>query len=88
MTGVIAMGGKLVQTTAGLRIMVAVDPVRLFPGLGRMNLDDMVVVTADGPMIVMRGSFLPQGAVEVFARPFEAGLCRRPSPGAGRLLAF
>lgn len=87
-SNVLAAGGRLVQTTAGLRIMTAVDPLRLFPDLRRQRLDDMILVTPQGPMIAARGGFVPQGAVEVFARPFEAGLCRRPSPAAGRLLGF
>lgn len=85
---IIDLGARPVVTTAGWRLMTPFDPATLFPELSRRSPDDMFVVTARGPAVYPRFAPIPPGAVEVFARPREAGLCNRPSPSMGRVLGF
>lgn len=85
---VLAAGGRLVATSAGWRIMVPFDPIRLDPRLQRFAPDDMIAATPEGLRIFKRLGFVPPEAIEVFARPVEAGLCNRPSPLMGRLFSL
>lgn len=81
---VVARGGVPVQTTAAIRVMVAFDPILLTPGLNRQLLNDMIVALPQGGYgIFNRRAMIPPGAVEVFQRPLEAGLCR-PTPVNGK----
>lgn len=80
----VAKGGVLVQTTAGGRIIVPFDPITIAPYLRRTIMNDMIVALPQGGYAVYpRNSWIPAGAVEIFQRPFEAGLCRIP-PGRNR----
>lgn len=81
-------GAKLVQTTAGWRLMTPFDPIVLFPDLQRSSASDMIVISEGGAFVYSRGDSIPIGAVEVFGRPQEAGLCTSPSVKSGRILAF
>ncbi|MBX2988472.1 MAG: protease [Bdellovibrionaceae bacterium] len=82
-------GGKLVQTTAGWRIMLPYDPVLLAPGrLQRSRPDDMIVATESGLQVFSRYGMIPQGAAEVFQRPLEMGLCGRVDVTSGLMLGF
>jgi hypothetical protein len=77
---VLSAGGVLVDTTIQTRLMVPFDPVFLSPQqLVRQFPNDMIVVTPDGQYrIFLRNAPIPQGAVEIFQRPLEAGLCTPP----------
>lgn len=73
----LSKGGVPVQTTFGIRIMVPFDPVTLEEYLVRINSSDMIVALPDGGYTVFtRRGQVPQGAVEIFQRPIETGLCR------------
>jgi hypothetical protein len=85
---VIAAGGKLVQTTQGWRMMTPFDPLLLTTDLARRQANDMVVATADGYQVVARNSYVAEGAIEVFQRPVEAGICLHPDSPRGILLGF
>jgi hypothetical protein len=81
---VVANGGVLVETTAQVRLMVPFDPIKLAPDLQRRQANDMVVSNSDLTYEVYpRNSQIPQGSVEVFQRPFEAGLCSLPAKRRG-----
>lgn len=81
---VLSQGGVPVRTTYGIRIMLPFDPVTLERYLVRMNFNDMIVALPQGGYTVYpRRALIPQGAVEIFQRPLEAGLCRLPN-GAGQ----
>lgn len=76
---VVSRGGVLVQTTAAVRVMVPFDPITLSPNLQRQLLNDMIVALPQGGYAVYpRRAMIPSGAVEIFQRPLEAGLCRVP----------
>ena len=81
---VVANGGVLVETSAQVRLMVAFDPITLAPDLIRRQSNDMVVSNSDLTYEVYpRNAQIPQGSVEVFQRPFEAGLCTVPAKHRG-----
>lgn len=83
---VMAAGGVLVETSVQFRMMVPFDPAILAINQQRQYLDDMVIAMPNGNYyIVRRLSPIPQGAVEVFQRPLEAGLCRLPLKRAGKM---
>lgn len=73
---VLQQGAVFVETTEGVRIMAPFDPIRLTRFSQRNRLDDMIAATPWGVGLFQRYNQLPQGAVEVFQRPPEAGLCR------------
>ncbi|RYZ82163.1 MAG: protease, partial [Proteobacteria bacterium] len=76
---VLDAGGVLVDTSAQVRIVVPFDPLMLTQNLSRRFVNDMVVALADGSFAVYpRNSAIPYGAIEVFQRPLEAGLCTVP----------
>lgn len=80
----VSKGGVPVQTTAGIRVMLPTDPLRLAPHLRRNLLNDMIVALPQGDYAVYpRRGMIPGGAVEIFQRPLEAGLCR-PRPVNGK----
>lgn len=80
----LSKGGVTVQTTAGVRVMTPFDPIRLAPQLRRNLLNDMIVALPQGGYaIYARRGLIPAGAVEIFQRPLEAGLCR-PTPIQGK----
>ncbi|MNJ92808.1 Subtilase family protein [compost metagenome] len=82
---VLGKGGVPVQTTAGIRIMVPFDPIRIAPYLSRALANDMVVVTPQGRYdVYSRTATIPSGAVEIFQRPLESGLCAIPSLQRGK----
>ena len=72
---VLDQGGVLVQTTAGVRIMVPFDPVTLHTSLYRRQRNDMIVTLPQGYFVYNRLALIPQGAAEVFQTPLEADLC-------------
>lgn len=79
----IQRGGVLVQTTHGARVMTPFDPILLAPYLRRVVINDMIVALPQGGYgLFPRQGMIPQGAVEVFQRPLEAGLCN-PRGGTG-----
>lgn len=81
---VVARGGMLVQTTAAVRVMVPFDPITMASHLRRNLLNDMIVALPQGGYAVYpRQARIPAGAVEIFQRPLEAGLCR-PTPISGK----
>ncbi len=83
----IAVGGILVETTLQYRIMLPFDPMLLVPNQQRQFIDDMVIALPTGNIqVVRRLSAIPQGAIELFQRPLEAGLCRVPLKRAGSFL--
>lgn len=78
-------GGVLVETTAQYRVMVPFDPILLVPNAQRQFLDDMVIAAPKGGFqIVPRLSQVPQGAIEIFQRPADAGLCTPPAKLGGK----
>jgi hypothetical protein len=79
---VLSRGGVPVSTTFGIRIMVPFDPVMLSQNLRRNNYSDMIVaMPMGGYQVFPRQSNIPQGAVEIFQRPVETGLCQVPTSG-------
>lgn len=79
-------GGRFVQTTSGWRIMTSFDPATLARGHRRIRADDMLTLGPAGWRFFPRNTLIPEGAVEVFQRPLEAGLCGAPSSPGGRVL--
>ncbi|WP_413289048.1 S8 family serine peptidase [Bdellovibrio sp. HCB337] len=83
---VLSVGGSLVETTVQYRIMVPFDPAILAANQQRQYMDDMVIVMPNGNYhIVRRLSPIPQGAVEIFQRPLETGLCNLPAKRTGKM---
>jgi hypothetical protein len=83
---IVNSGGVLVDTTAQGRLMLPYDPLVLAPNLQRRVPNDMIVVMPDGQFeLYPRNTQVPQGAVEVFQRPFEVGLCNPPAKRTGKL---
>ena len=81
-TDILARGGVPVRTTFGIRIMVPFDPITIERYLMRTYFNDMIVALPQGGYTVYpRQAMIPQGAVEIFQRPIESGLCR-PTGGA------
>ncbi|MBV2169283.1 MAG: S8 family serine peptidase [Bdellovibrio sp.] len=81
---VLGKGGVLVETTAAVRVMVPFDPLVIAPHLRRNLLNDMIVALPQGGYAIYpRRAMIPAGAVEIFQRPLEAGLCR-PTPVNGK----
>jgi hypothetical protein len=80
----LSMGGVMVQTSAGLRIMTPFDPAQLNFNIRRNRIDDMIVALPQGYFVYPRYAMIPAGAVEIFQRPLEAGLCRAPFSSNGR----
>lgn len=76
-------GGVLVQTTAQIRIMTPYDPFLLVPHMRRNRADDMLVISQYGYGLFPRMAPIPPGAVEIFQRPVEAGLCDSGATGRG-----
>ncbi|MFS4458549.1 S8 family serine peptidase [Bdellovibrio sp. HCB2-146] len=77
---IIMKGGVLVQTTASVRVMVPFDPIFAAPYLRRNMINDMIVAMPQGGYAVFpRFGIIPQGAAEIFQRPYEAGLCQLPA---------
>lgn len=82
---VLTTGGLLVETTAQYRVMVPFDPIMLVSGQQRQMADDMIIALPQGGMqIIRRLSPVPAGAIEVFQRPVEIGLCAVPLKRAGK----
>lgn len=69
-------GARMVLTTAGYRLMVPYDPIFLTRYNHRNQIDDMITSTPYGVEIYSRYAYLPEGYVEIFQRPPEAGPCR------------
>ncbi|MGZ3743049.1 MAG: S8 family serine peptidase [Pseudobdellovibrionaceae bacterium] len=82
----LALGGALVQTTSQYRVMVPFDPLILVGNQQRQYLDDMVIaLPMGGFQVVPRLSQIPPGAIELFQRPQEAGLCQAPLKSSGKI---
>ncbi|WP_413943910.1 S8 family serine peptidase [Bdellovibrio sp. HCB-162] len=82
---VLSRGGVPVQTTAAVRVMVPFDPITMASYLRRNLLNDMIVALPQGGYAVYpRFAAIPPGAVEIFQRPLEAGLCRPTPIGGGK----
>src|SRR5690606_16652365 len=71
------LGGKLVATTSGYKIMVAFDPIKLNLYLRRYRYDDIVLAGTRGFEVVERQRLnrLPMNSIEIFQRPQDAYLC-------------
>ncbi|XGC81255.1 hypothetical protein ACES2L_02010 [Bdellovibrio bacteriovorus] len=70
-------GGVPVQTTAGIRVLTPFDPIQMCHGMDRKFSNDMIVAMPNGGYgIFPRYGYIPPGAIEIFQRPLEAGLCR------------
>lgn len=84
---VVAAGGVLVETNMQYRAMVPYDPILLGNNLQRSSMDDMVVALPDGTYTVAsrNSAQLPKGALEVFQRPSDVGLCNAPLKRSGKL---
>lgn len=83
---VLTTGGLLVETSAQYRVMLPFDPILLATGQQRQFIDDMIIALPEGGMqILRRQSPVPQGAIEVFQRPLEYGLCSVPLKRAGKV---
>ena len=72
---VMQQGAIMVETTQGYRLMVPYDPIFLTRFPYRNQIDDMIASAPNGVGLYPRRAYLPQGYVEVFQRPMEAGLC-------------
>lgn len=72
---IMSRGGVFVQTSVGVKIMVPFDPISLLPNPYRNSPSDMVALTPQGMALYMRFGPKPYESVEVFQRPYEAGLC-------------
>lgn len=83
-----ARGARVVNTTSGWRLMTAYDPIQMDRTLTRRLPDDIVFATEEGLEVAPRNAKLPEGAIEIFQRPVEAGLCAAPNPIAGRLFSL
>lgn len=70
-------GGRPVQTTAGIKIFVAFDPLTRISGLRRFQPNDMIVVDSRGYTILPRASAtrLGSGVYEVVETPLGQSLC-------------
>lgn len=75
--GAIDLGGTVVQTTQGFKILTPVDPIVLTNGQSRRFINDMVVATTTGFQVYPRqyANQLPEGDVEVFEKPLDGKLC-------------
>jgi hypothetical protein len=73
-------GAQLVQTTAGLRLMVPFDPIYLKAEGARSFMDDMITLGPTGFNVFRRWALIPSGEIEVFQTPQEAAPCRWPGP--------
>lgn len=78
MTDILNQEGVMVITSAGYRIMTPFDPITLAPNLRRTQWNDLVLATPNGIQIYPRWAIVPNGYIEVFQRPMEAGLCYPP----------
>lgn len=78
-------GGRLVQTTAGGRIIFPKDPITLTQ-LTRFQFDDMLTLSPSGFALSPRGGLTAPGSVEIFQRPYEASPCNIGPAVSGRYL--
>jgi len=86
---VLAVGGVLVETTLQYRVMLPFDPLLLVSDQQRQFTDDMVIALPTGDLqVVRRLSSIPQGAIELFQRPQEAGLCQVPLKRVGKFFSL
>lgn len=85
-TDILNVGGLLVQTTFGYRIMTPYDPILLTSRLQRYQYNDVILTTPEGFRILARNTpGTPQGWVEVFQTPQELGLCHAPDQTIGEI---
>lgn len=85
-TDVINVGGVVVETTAGLRIMTPYDPLLLDSNLHRYQPNDLILTTPEKYEVAPRNApYLQNGWVEVFQTPQEAGLCQLPIQPQGKI---
>lgn len=86
---ILALGGKIVQTTHGWRIMLPYDPSLLSHGLHRSRADDVILSNPNGGFqVASRFGGNNSKSIEIFQRPQELGLCHPPIKTTGRLLSF
>jgi hypothetical protein len=85
---ILNVGGKLVATNRGYRMMVPFDPIRLDTRLSRQWANDMILATPSGFKIFPRNQTagLPNDWVEVFQTPTETTLCQVPNAFIGDTL--
>lgn len=82
------VGGQLVPTTAGYRMMMPFDPIFLQPSLKRQWANDMILYSPQQQFGILpraQNRNVPYGWVEVFQRPIEAGLCNLPQQQLGKI---
>lgn len=81
-----SLGGTLVQTTDGWKMMFAFDPWSFF-SIKKSFQDDRLMLLSSGDVrSYPRLSPLIPGAIELFARPYEAGLCQVPEQKSGQII--
>ncbi len=85
---VLKLGGVLVETTMGYRIMTPYDPILLNRNLMRYQINDIIATTPQGFQLFNRFGFVPQNAIEVFQRPVEVNLCDIQSQPGSTLETF
>jgi len=84
MIDAVNVGGLIVQTTAGLRVMTPFDPILLTDNLSRYQQNDLILTTPNGYSVSPRNSTqIPYGWVEVFQTPLEMTLCQWPDQPQG-----
>lgn len=73
----ISLGGVLVETTAGWKIITHNDPIAFLPGIRRQRGDDILVNSPIGPGIFPRNMLfrLPPNTVEFIELPLDQVLC-------------
>lgn len=84
MIDVVNVGGLIVLTTAGLRVMTPYDPLTITSNLNRYQPNDLVLTTPNGYQVTSRNNTrVPVGWVEVFQTPLEMSLCQQPQQPQG-----
>jgi subtilisin family serine protease len=83
---ILNLGGLMVQTSAGLRLMTPYNPALLNSHLNPDQGYDYVLTSPEGLRGIPRQSgYIPSGWVELFQTPQEATLCDQPLQALGRL---
>jgi len=78
----ISLGGVLVETTAGWKIITQRDPIAFLPGIRRQRANDILVNSPIGPGIFPRTMLynLPAHTVELVELPLDQVVCSGNNP--------
>lgn len=80
------VGGMIVLTTAGQRVMTPYDPLILTQNMNRYQPNDLILTTPNGYQVTSRNNpQVPYGWVEVFQTPLEISLCQWPQQPQGNI---